>query len=1099
MKDSLSKSLYEREISELPLRTKSHRKLYGDRRLVENLDIVNELDGHSGCVNALSWSKSGELLASGSDDQHLNIHQYQPHDADSQFKLATSVATGHMANIFSVKFMPHSNDRTVITAAGDHEVRVFDLEYAGQAREASRASAMASEGRRGRRHNVYDGVRYLSDGDTDARVYRSHGDRVKRIVTESSPHLFLTCSEDGEVRQWDLRQPSSAYPPPRGGRFSNTTDNSLPPPLISYKRYQLDLNSISCSASQPHYIALGGAHLHAFLHDRRMAGRDRMQEAGKPLGSPNGRSGDEEELMGQATQCVRKFAPKGQKKMSRRDNGHITALKIGDARPNEMIASWSGDHIYSFDLVNSQEAGGEGDAIAEKNGEGKRVKEGKDRKRKRQASASQTSLSQGAGRPKSRPRTGQSNEAALRVRYQNGQSEDIPLSASSRHRNRPLTEQERNAQRIAKASSNVRSSLFGTTSSQQREARYTNTLSHCAAIFTDLDEEMRDWRYPVDPSAEMVVVQQTLRQNRESTRRFVQAAGTIARVMGGRLQTPSANQPLLAAFSAIETRGSDRPLNQREQFGYDFLKATLLWLDSGLGALVEGFTRPAEMLPDVKAAKRLPIPAEEAGVEAIDEFLIPYLLRMASEQPVTDLDANRFEVDENTQLFATEKAAVLAFAAAVKIPFADLSSAVVLAEQEHSEGEERVQAQDRGAAVRFWGEKVARGVLLNAAEGVNFVFVSRAFGGPGRVVREVAQEEEAMERVSEGDEEEVEVGSVEVGGEEVGVGEIAEGIREAREREREREGGGVGEEEEEEEEEMILEEEDDDSDDSDNDDENDDNDDEDVDMDSPTDDDSDTSSLSEEDGVPNVGIPRFLRATASTRSKLRYSVNAGIPCHSAVRSYRGHCNVKTVKDVNYFGLDDEYVVSGSDDGNFFVWDAKTGELVNVLEGDGEVVNVVQGHPYETMMAVSGIDHTIKIFSPDARARDSARLGRGITAHDSSEFSSLAWPARLGRRRASRRSETTTANGEQNGAVTSEPAVPVPARDREGPDGDEDETYVAENGLRSRRRMADAYRIMNQNDVQRQGGNQDVFLTVSDLHDTFGVSLFEVEMFLRRGL
>ena len=235
--------------------------------------------------------------------------------------------------------MPSSDDRTVITCAGDGEVRVFDLEYAGAPQAASRASNMASNGRRARRNNVYDGVRYLSDGNTNARVYRSHGDRVKRIVTESSPHLFLTCSEDGEVRQWDLRQPSSAYP--RGPRMNEPSDSSIPPPLISYKRYQLDLNSISCSASQPHYIALGGAHLHAFLHDRRMAGRDKLHEAGK--------TSADDDLMGEATQCVRKFAPKGDQKMSRTDSGHITALKISDARPNEMIASWSANHIYSFD------------------------------------------------------------------------------------------------------------------------------------------------------------------------------------------------------------------------------------------------------------------------------------------------------------------------------------------------------------------------------------------------------------------------------------------------------------------------------------------------------------------------------------------------------------------------------------------------------------------------------------------------------------------------------------------------------------------------------------------------------------------------------
>ena len=146
-----------------------------------------------------SWSSSGRLLASGSDDQHLNIHSYQPDSSTAPFSLSTTVATGHTANIFSVKFMPHSNDRTLVTAAGDAEVRVFDIEYGGHSAETSAGANIASSIRGQRFQNMYKGVRYLSDGNTNARVYRSHADRVKRIVTESSPNLFLTCSEDGEV------------------------------------------------------------------------------------------------------------------------------------------------------------------------------------------------------------------------------------------------------------------------------------------------------------------------------------------------------------------------------------------------------------------------------------------------------------------------------------------------------------------------------------------------------------------------------------------------------------------------------------------------------------------------------------------------------------------------------------------------------------------------------------------------------------------------------------------------------------------------------------------------------------------------------------
>lgn len=39
--------------------------------------------------------------------------------------------------------------------------------------------------------------------------------------------------------------------------------------------------------------------------------------------------------------------------------------------------------------------------------------------------------------------------------------------------------------------------------------------------------------------------------------------------------------------------------------------------------------------------------------------------------------------------------------------------------------------------------------------------------------------------------------------------------------------------------------------------------------------------------------------------------------------------------------------------------------MQILEADHDTVNVIQGHPFLPYLAISGIDNTIKIFSPNA--------------------------------------------------------------------------------------------------------------------------------------
>ncbi|KAJ3318410.1 hypothetical protein HDU76_000830 [Blyttiomyces sp. JEL0837] len=80
--------------------------------------------------------------------------------------------------------------------------------------------------------------------------------------------------------------------------------------------------------------------------------------------------------------------------------------------------------------------------------------------------------------------------------------------------------------------------------------------------------------------------------------------------------------------------------------------------------------------------------------------------------------------------------------------------------------------------------------------------------------------------------------------------------------------------------------------------------------------------------------------------------------------FKGHQNERTmIKEAYFYGPQSEYVMSGSDDGTLWIWDKATGKVVNRLKGDRHVVNCVCPNPYDSTLAVSGIDHSIKMILP----------------------------------------------------------------------------------------------------------------------------------------
>ena len=82
------------------------------------------------------------------------------------------------------------------------------------------------------------------------------------------------------------------------------------------------------------------------------------------------------------------------------------------------------------------------------------------------------------------------------------------------------------------------------------------------------------------------------------------------------------------------------------------------------------------------------------------------------------------------------------------------------------------------------------------------------------------------------------------------------------------------------------------------------------------------------------------------------------------RSFLGHVSRQTdIKEANFFGSSNQVILSGSDDGLIYMWNAATGELLNTTNADDQIVNCVLGHPHHMMILASGIDESIKILTP----------------------------------------------------------------------------------------------------------------------------------------
>ncbi|ORY73852.1 WD40-repeat-containing domain protein [Leucosporidium creatinivorum] len=296
--------------------------------------VAREAWGSTGCVNALDWEQGGEgRLASAGDDTKICIWKpgVDPSTSDDS---ATSpslhlgwtevIDTGHRANIFSVKWAPYTPTR-LFSCAGDSTVRVYDLSLASNPTLSSSTVFHSTSG------SAHPPWTHHEAASACTRVLRCHTSQVKRVSTENSPDVFLTCSEDGTVRQHDLRTTHTCRRP---GMRSD--EAACGPPLVEYQG--LSLYSLSVSKQRPHLFVVAGTAPYAFLHDRRM-----LRE---PMKRDWGIEASDEDL----TQCVRRFGvPKEDGKGEASITKHVVATKLSSSNPRDLLVSYSGAGVFLFD------------------------------------------------------------------------------------------------------------------------------------------------------------------------------------------------------------------------------------------------------------------------------------------------------------------------------------------------------------------------------------------------------------------------------------------------------------------------------------------------------------------------------------------------------------------------------------------------------------------------------------------------------------------------------------------------------------------------------------------------------------------------------
>ncbi|XP_050369220.1 uncharacterized protein LOC126787365 [Argentina anserina] len=211
------------------------RQYSANQEIVKQIDLYAELEGHNDRVCSMEFNSSGELLVSGSFDNQVIFWNWET--KTKRF----SYDPGHLEEVNQAKIMPFTNDRRIVTACEDGQVRLGEV---------------------------------LEDGQVHTKLLGNHIGIIHKLAVEpGNSYIVYSCGEDSFVQHFDLR--------------SNTATKLLSCTKLIRGEPQpgrtLELYRMVFDPSNPNYFCLGGTDAYARVYDIRKCWREASSSLTKPV------------------------------------------------------------------------------------------------------------------------------------------------------------------------------------------------------------------------------------------------------------------------------------------------------------------------------------------------------------------------------------------------------------------------------------------------------------------------------------------------------------------------------------------------------------------------------------------------------------------------------------------------------------------------------------------------------------------------------------------------------------------------------------------------------------------------------------------------